>query len=53
MDVGSCFAVFLVIAIVLLALFCLLLKWYAYRLHKKTKKAATRYSSVSEIYDLA
>ena len=40
MDLGSAFAVFMVVALVLLLLFCLILKWYAYLMKKKRKIAA-------------
>ena len=40
MDLGSAFAVFMVVALVLLLLFCLILKWYAYLMKKKRKLAA-------------
>ena len=39
MDLGSAFAVFMVVALVLLLLFCLILKWYAYLMKKKRKLA--------------
>ena len=40
MDLGSAFAVFMVVALVLLLFFCLILKWYAYLMKKKRKLAA-------------
>jgi hypothetical protein len=40
MDLGSSFAVFFVIALVLLLLFCLLLKWFAYLMKRKRKQLA-------------
>ena len=49
MDLGTTMAVFIVVAVVLMALFCLLLKCFSYQLSKRLKKAAHLYTDSHDL----
>lgn len=43
MDLANAFAIFFVVAVLLMGLFCLLLKYYAYRRGKNLVKASEHF----------
>jgi hypothetical protein len=51
MDIGSALAVFLVLSIMLLALFCFVTKYFHHKLKRTLEDAHEIYSVVDELYE--
>lgn len=50
MDIGSAIAVFLVLSLVMLALFCFVTKYFHYKLKRTIEETNEVYSMVDEVY---
>lgn len=50
MDIGSAIAAFLVLSLVMLALFCFVTKYFHYKLKRTIEETYEVYSMVDEVY---